>query len=73
MFYFNPFVTDTDSVGPNFQGQNLLLILKSFNFLFRKMTDPAENKTKFSVGFREVQESFYDLVGKATRFKINYS
>ena len=28
------------------------------------MTDPAENKTKFSVGFREVQESFYDLVGK---------
>lgn len=28
------------------------------------MTDPAENKAKFSVGFREVQESFYDLVGK---------
>ena len=26
--------------------------------------DPTENKDKFSTGFREVQESFYDLCGK---------
>merc|ERR1712113_980633 len=60
-------------------GNQIQILVSAFRVLFqpfchrhrfcgskfsRKMTDPAENKTKFSVGFREVQESFYDLVGK---------
>jgi len=33
------------------------------------MTDPSENKDKFSSGFRTVQESFYDLCGKLEKTK----
>ena len=33
------------------------------------MTDPSENKDKFSSDFRTVQESFYDLCGKLEKTK----